>query len=781
MAQSTSSFKNDAFDESIAHETVILYNSVRNNEQHLVSLSLDRGAEVDTFCEKEPVDMRTPLRAACAMAKIKVVRTLLSRRADLFAHFGRDRWSALHSAARAGHDHLVKLLLLEAHVLHENVEIDGFFMVHLLIECLNTNLVNGGVNLLPWLLKRQPSLHIDARSRRRGYIDWTPLHMASARGWVGALVFLLRAGAELDARTGEFFVGSQKVNAFAREAATECQVASIEPSFHSVAAHWFDEGLLPIHLAAFGGHLHAFRVLLRHGQSINATTLRHRWTPLMFAIFSGNTTLIREVCRLGGRYVVNFTDRRTDGSEWTPLALAVCCCSPEVVETLVGYGADPLVRLGSADFPGQALVDHGSRGLADASSNHWSGPDGCVSLLHLAVQRGNLDMVRLILSLVRSARVRNRGGERVVVQPKPLRIMPHQDASCPIRSRTPSPSRIGSQLSLALTESRSQLSLALIQGTTRQALSSQSKPATPPSGVASPVGSAARSLQRSGSITRALLCGLDGSHEEQRGKEVLQPDSEGADRDPVAFCTAEGWLPAVLALVLQATDPQRRIRGIVFLESLPDEFIGAGSRADIFLHLLQTGHSLLEDLPDKMPPVVPHNIHAVPETVACRVVDVLVSLCKAGNADRVAYRILHTTLCVACRFDRRMVVNHLLESGLCDPKCNFLRPVECRPLHIATACGFGYLAQLLIQHRADPLEGDEHAELPVFKLTRFYEGHISELQARVAELEAREAQLLEACSANVGALTLSKETSCVGPGLSRIEAALHDSRSMGGA
>merc|ERR1712194_698452 len=107
--------------------------------------------------------------------------------------------------------------------------------------------------------------------------------------------------------------------------------------------------------------------------------------------------------------------------------------------------------------------------------------------------------------------------------------------------------------------------------------------------------------------------------------------------------------------------------------------------------------------------------------------------------------------------------------------------VGCRPLHIATACGFGHLAQLLIQHRADPLEGDEHAELPVFKLTRFYESHINELQARVAELEAREAQLLQACNANAGALTLSKETSGIGPGLSRIEAALHDSRSMGGA
>merc|ERR1712217_813038 len=143
-------------------------------------------------------------------------------------------------------------------------------------------------------------------------------------------------------------------------------------------------------------------------------------------------------------------------------------------------------------------------------------------------------------------------------------------------------------------------------------------------------------------------------------------------------------------------------------------------------------------------------------------------------------RILHTTLCVACRCNQRMVVQHLLETGLCDPRCHFLRPVECRPLHIATAYGFGHTAQLLMKHRADPLEGDERAELPVFKLTRFYESHIQELQSRVAELEAREAQLLQACR-SAGALSVDKDTTCMTSGMSPIGALLRDSRSMGGA
>merc|ERR1712217_543734 len=117
--------------------------------------------------------------------------------------------------------------------------------------------------------------------------------------------------------------------------------------------------------------------------------------------------------------------------------------------------------------------------------------------------------------------------------------------------------------------------------------------------------------------------------------------------------------------------------------------------------------------------------------------DEFTKLCKAGDAERVAYRILHTTLCLACRFNRFRLVQHMLESGLCDPCCRFLRPVECRPLHIATACGYGFLAQLLLEHHADPLECDESEEYPIFKLSQCYERQVSDLQSRVAELEAQ--------------------------------------------
>jgi len=58
-------------------------------------------------------------------------------------------------------------------------------------------------------------------------------------------------------------------------------------------------------------------------------------------------------------------------------------------------------------------------------------------------------------------------------------------------------------------------------------------------------------------------------------------------------------------------------------------------------------------------------------------------------------------------------------------------------LHIAASCGYGDLTQLLLDFKADPLEGDESNEMPVFKLNRHYQAQIAELQAKVAELEAK--------------------------------------------
>lgn len=552
-----------------------------------------------------------------------------------------------------------------------------------------------------------------------GYEDWTPLHMACARGCGRVALCLLRAGTELHARTGDFNVRSAMLNEFAATGLGHgSKVASAESGINA-DAKWLDKGLLPIHLAAPGGHWRTVQLLLKHGQSTNATTMRHRCTPLMFAIWSGHVAMVRELLRIGGRNVVNFTDCRNDGSEWTPLSLAVARADAHIVQALMDYGADPLIRLGWDDFPGQAFLRHCSPSLGDGPENRWSGRDSRVSPTHIAVVRGCVEMLRAVLPLVRAAHY------------------------CPVRSRV-----------------RSTASVIPWQDAAWP-------PRTTSGGVLHPGGDDGPGAGAAAGRSTSALDSSRGLQDRARDRLEAPLVVEGQDRDPVAFCTLEGWSPAVLAAMLHAVDPARRVRGIALLESLPDRAAAACTRADVFLELLRTGRSLLEGRRDASVPTMPQRFHDVGEALVAHTVDEFVRLCKLGGAEGTAVQVLHTTLCVACRFNRHKVVRHLLESGLCDPRCRFVRPVECRPLHIATTCGFGYLAQLLLEHQADPLERDEKSELPIFKLTRYYARQVSQLQERVADLEAelREARGL---GTPTPALTLLPEGGASTPPLASV-------------
>lgn len=687
------------FDRGRSSDSLTLYNAVKTNEQHLVTVSIQRGADVNFVCAEEPIQVRTPLRAACSQANVKVIHMLLEHGAEVCANFEKDKWTALHSAAHAGFEKVVRMLLVEVEELHDKHSFDGFTLLHILAECLNSRL--DGVELFAFVLRHMHSVDVNARSQRLGYLDWTPLHMVCARGCTKVATLLIRSRAQVSARTGEFHLRSPMKNLFA---AGDGQVADLEADYGKVEPHWFDSGLLPLHLAAFGGHSRTWQMLLKNGQHVNAETQEHKWTSLMFAAWSGNVQLVAEICRVGGREAINRIDRRACGTQLTPLAVAVMRWGPDMVQTLVAYGADPLVRLSFADFPGQGFVEHMAPVLLDAQNDRWSGSDNRISLLHLAVLRGNLRILQVVLEFVRAAHF------------------------SPVRSASGRP-------------------------TFRRDMA-RAAPSKDPRRADSAGRHGRGSRYADNDVTDAVAKALDASiavQDKARERLLSAPVTEGQDCDPVAFCSTKGWSPAVLAVLLHTVDPMRQVP-MEFLKGFPILDRADNNRADIFLELFDTGNALLEDRAEASPPSIPQRFADVSETLACRAIDEFVRLCKvyehmkasggqaeqeANRVEMAVLRISHATLCVACRFNRIQVVKHLLESGLCDPLCRFLKPVECRPLHIATACGFGYLAQMLLEHKADPLEGDESDEMPVFKLARFYSRQVSELQGRVAELEAR--------------------------------------------
>ena len=694
-----------------------LISSVKANEIFGVNVGIDQGADVNFAYLQEPINLQTPLRASCALANIKMTRLLLENYADVFAHFAVDGWTALHSACYSGHDHIAKLLIEEAASLHEGTWQDGWGLMHLVALCVTDRLANQGASLILWVVKQMPGVELNAVSKHAGFYDWTPLHVVAARGMTQACSALLKAKADILATSGDFHVSSAHLNKFA----VAGSIAAVGAGFDKVEGRHLDKGLLPLHLAAFGGHARTSQLLLRQApRSLYLMTHRHCWTALLHAVWSNNVELVRELCRQGARKVINEADRRGDGTSWSPIALAVVRGAPEMLQVLVEYGADPLVRVASSDFPGTAFVKHCSLALPDAAENAWSGPDSRISLLHLAICRGCSTMVRSLVPLLRSA---------------------HQS---PVRHSTRPPlTGRGAAPWQDLRPSDLRPSQPKLRG-------------------------------KSGALTQRSADIQD----QARERFLSSPASEAQAHDPVTFRTNEGWSPAILAVLLQTVDADRSVCPFPITRGFPDR--SAGSRADVLQELLGGGSCPFMEHDEDRPLLIPQRFPDVASTLVNMAINEFIRLCR-GSAKESVDRILHSTLCAACHLNRIEIARHLLQAGRCDPCCTFLNPIEQRPLHIVTSHGYGRLAQLLLDYKANPLEADENRQAPVLKLTEFFEHQLQSLRARVKELEALCEARAESVSAKSSPKTLgsSRAGRKTGAGpieIARYEVLLHDSR-----
>ncbi|KAF4684531.1 hypothetical protein FOZ60_007715 [Perkinsus olseni] len=191
---------------------------------------------------------RTPLRHAAFCGHSNIVEALLEQpNTSAMAHYSEDGWSALHSAASQGHDEVVISFLTKSSDIHSSARFDGFGVLHVVAEVCNRKLASDGADVMAHALKYYRGQVHERSTRGRFMREWTPLHV--------------------------------------------CCLKDRYPWLH---LDMVDEGLLPIHLAALGGHFKTVMMLLKqYGGDPSSTSLKHQWTVLHYAVWGGNLNLVQ--------------------------------------------------------------------------------------------------------------------------------------------------------------------------------------------------------------------------------------------------------------------------------------------------------------------------------------------------------------------------------------------------------------------------------------------------------------------------------------------------------
>ena len=255
-------------------------------------------------------------KACCENASVELITKLLKKyKADVNCRDNNGE-AALHFAASWGRSDVVKILLQVPGIDVNVRDTKG-------MTPLNAGSREGdnAYDAIEMLVKRKADLAIGDED------GWTPLHSCCSNGALRIPKLLIAAGACVDTTD--------------------------------------NGGFTPLHMASRRGHLATAKILFELGASAEARSATEFMTPLHYACVEGHQHLVEWLSsQVSG--AVDAEDK--DG--WTPLMLASRWGFPDIVQYLLGRGAD---------------------------ANHLSRDVSAVGALHTSSRWGHEDVVRKLL------------------------------------------------------------------------------------------------------------------------------------------------------------------------------------------------------------------------------------------------------------------------------------------------------------------------------------------------------------------------------------------------
>jgi len=403
------------------HHKMTLFHTIENNDFEMLNFFVENGENVNN-CDMD--HQYSPLHYACKFGNIKIIQYLVENGAELdtIDKYGR---TPLCFAAENGHINIVKYLLK----LGAQIRFDGFLYMDTPIPWAARN---GHLEIVK-LLVEQEKLDVKTPDRYHKYI----IHYAAQSGNTDLVKFIGNQNINVEvydenSRTPLFFAastGNLEVVKYLDGLGANLSYIDkhhMNPIFFAVkhlkvVEYLCDNGVNFLQLdvrhrnclfpAAIRGSLEVIRYLVEEKKVPCTTSGRYGDTPLLLAVTNGRFDVVEYLLERGAIYQLN---------EPAPLGLDFVCVAAleggyfDIVKLLVQNGADI-----DAKYYGktclyqsverektetvQKLIENG------ASTHMLFGADNH-SLLHLAIQKKNYNIVQLLIVMNSDVNILNKKG-----------------------------------------------------------------------------------------------------------------------------------------------------------------------------------------------------------------------------------------------------------------------------------------------------------------------------------------------------------------------------------
>ena len=344
----------------------------------------------------------TPLLLSAARGYTNIMRVLINNFSANKKAVTNEKLTLLHLASQHGHDKTVSALIQEFGFKPEQKNGNGMTPLHIAA-------IHGHSNVVEKLITH---FGVNTEERYQEASALTAMHLAARNGHADTVQALYKLGANPQAKTA-----SPTSQLLQPKRIYQMMDVMLKPHLISLPSNVnpfskamnFEDQVTPLHLAAQEGHTHVIRKMARWGLFETPTT-HAKQTALHYAVIAGNEETTYELIRHGSDMDAQ------DYKGYTPLHLAIVNKQLALVKLLITMGADMTITDSDGYSSLQLAIREKQQDTIEELLKHRPNLElkerkNQEAPIHLATLQGDVNTVRLLISLGANIHSKNREGK----------------------------------------------------------------------------------------------------------------------------------------------------------------------------------------------------------------------------------------------------------------------------------------------------------------------------------------------------------------------------------